>query len=91
MSAFYKFPKIRGVEEKLKAINGILQDDTCELEGVVKLHGCCTAIVKHAQHGEITFQSRNRIITTHNDHISFANSMTKDIFSVQHIFEQVSK
>lgn len=92
MAAFYPFPSI---ENGRTVVDKVIQTcmpegvDTCEIEATPKLHGTCSAIVKHSQDGPITFQSRSRIITADDDNAAFAATMQKNMDQVHCIFSEI--
>ena len=53
------------------------EEDELQVEGITKLHGTSSAVVKHIEE-EISFQSRSRIITPQDDNSSFATLMSAD-------------
>lgn len=55
----------------------------------VKLHGTNSAIVKHIESNEYTFQSRNRIITIEKDNLGFAQFMSDKNYQV--LFDIIEK
>lgn len=94
MAAFYPFPSINNARTVVKKVieTCISEDtDTCEIEATTKIHGTCSAIVKHDIDGPITFQSRNRIITKDDDNASFAATMLKHMECVQRMFSEIEK
>lgn len=94
MAAFYPFPSIENGRTIVdKVVETCMPDgvDTCKIEGTIKIHGTCAAIVKHDSNGPITFQSRSRIITTDDDNASFAATMLKNMVHVERMFSEIEQ
>jgi len=84
---FIKYPSLRKFKELKKSATsrkfvGLIdnepqfEDDTpiLQFEGTVKMHGTHASIV-YWRDGEVTYQSRNRILTPQNDNHGFATAM----------------
>lgn len=63
------------------------EDDTptLEFEGTVKMHGTHASIV-YWRDGEVTYQSRNRILTPQNDNHGFATAMSGQSYKIPSVW-----
>ncbi len=75
MSVFNKFPSIEQFRHFIKKckFDGLSE---VEITGTVKLHGT-NAGIRIDENGFISFQSRNRVITTEDDNSGFANHFSQ--------------
>lgn len=92
MTTFYKFPSIENGRYIVdKVVEKFIPEgaDSCEVVASVKIHGTCSAIVKHAEDGPITFQSRSRILTADDDNAAFFSTMAKNMKAVHSMFHDI--